>query len=112
MDLELRVDVSEMKRNCVDGDAEFFRRGLVMMAVDEELENFGLLLTEGIFGALRRTELAEEPDHPARHFRRHRPPTVDYLAERLEQSGRRRVLQKVSRGPGAERVEDIVVIVV
>src|ERR1700674_5725718 len=37
MDFELRVDVSEMKRNGVDGDAECCRRGFLMMAVDGEL---------------------------------------------------------------------------
>jgi hypothetical protein len=62
MDVKLAVDVLEMKGHGVDGDAHLVRGGFVVVAVDQQLQQFGLLLGQAICGALRRAELAKQVD--------------------------------------------------
>ena len=65
MDLELLVDVLQVKRHGVHADPERFGRRLLVMAVDEELQELELLLGEVIVRMHRRLELAKQPQHPA-----------------------------------------------
>ena len=112
MDLQFVVDAAHVKVDRVDGHAQFRGSGLVVVAVDEQLEQPRLVRRQMIVGALGRTNFAEERNHAARDFRRHRSTTRHDFPEALEQARRGRVLQQVAARPGAHGIENSLVVVI
>jgi hypothetical protein len=60
VDLELLVDVLEVEGDGVDRNVHLARRGLFVMAFDEELEQFGLLRGQMIVGVFGRAIVTEQ----------------------------------------------------
>ena len=69
MDLQFFVDVFQMERHRVCGNAHGVRRGLVVMAFDHQLQQLGLLRRQMVGGTLGRTKLAEERNDAPRDVR-------------------------------------------
>ena len=85
--LELRIDVAQVKRNGVDGDGELVGGCLVVVTLDEQAQQLGLLRCQVIRGPFRGAELAEEANHAPRHLGRHRRSALDDFTHGLEEPG-------------------------
>ena len=69
VDLQLFVDVSHVERNCIDADVQLKRSGLVVVAFNQQFEQTSFVRGQFIVSAFRWSDVPEESDHAARHFR-------------------------------------------
>ena len=77
------------------------------MTFDEQFEKQRLLRGQAVFRVLRRTELAEQRYDLARDLGRHRRAAFHGLANALDETRRRRLLEQVAARPRAHRLEDL-----
>lgn len=76
MHLEFCVDVFQMKGDGVGGNTHLMRGSLVVVAVDEEFEQFGFLGREAIRSSFGRTKLAKQVHYASGYLGRHRRPAI------------------------------------
>src|ERR1039458_335270 len=112
VDLQLLIDVTHVKRDSVYAHPHFDARGLVIVAIHQQLQEAGFVRREAIVGMFRRAHLPEQFDHPAGHFRRHRRAPGHHILHALQQARRRSVLQQIAAGAGANGVEDARIVIV
>jgi len=63
VDLELDINILQVKRNGVDADFEF-SGGFIAVALDQQLEDFGLLTRQPLSPTIWRAAFPEQLDHP------------------------------------------------
>ena len=96
MHLQLLVDVLQMKVDRGGRDAEFGRRGFVVVTFDQQLQNPRLVRREVIIGAVRRSNIAKQTNDAPRHFRRHRRAALRRFFHTLHQLPGLGLLQQVT----------------
>src|SRR6188472_4108649 len=109
MDVELLVDLFDVEGDRVDADEQAVADLPVGLAVDESSQHVTLAWREQLRRRIGRSEHAD--DLPSDR-RGHRRTTVVRLSDGVEQCRRRRGFEEIARGPGAERREDALPVVV
>ena len=67
---------------------------------------------ELVLGSVGRADFAKQFDHAAGDLRRHRRPTAHGFLQTFDQERRRRLFQQITASPGAQRVENHLIIVI
>ena len=84
---------------------------VVIMSFDEQLEEARFVRRQLIVGAFGQPNLAKQRDDASRDFRRHRRAPVNRFSQSIQQSRGWRLLQKITTGARARRVENPFVVV-
>ena len=112
MHLQLLIDVLHVERDRAEADAELGGGARVVVALDEHLQQPHFVRRQVVVGVLRRRNRWNRPTtRRATSGDIGAPPLIASLRLSSE-ARRRRLLQQVAAGAGAERVEDPVVIVI
>src|SRR5262245_60087106 len=112
MDLQLRVDLLDVKTDRVDGDPQFGGSRLVVVTVDKQLEESDLVGSQIVVALVKRAVAPEEFQDASSYHRRHWRAAFEGLANGFEKPRRRGSFQQVAAGAGADGLKDAIVIVI
>src|SRR5882724_2407684 len=110
VDVELPVDAPDVVAHGIHRDAELSARGLVAVPLAEEFQQAHLVRGQALVLPRRGVGALEQRDDLAGDLGGHRRSPFVRLADRLDEAGRRRVLQEVTARAVADRLEDLVLL--
>src|SRR5262249_32529760 len=110
MDVELFVDIANVKPNRIDAHRECVGGGLVNVAIGQQPQHLDFTSRQLTVFGFGRDDLLKHLNDLASDFGSHRSSAVAQFADGFEQSGRRRVLEQVAACSGADGLENVFVV--